>query len=445
MKLNSFLKYNKSGFSKLSKLHSRNFCVLRNWNQNSLTYRMTKYDPTKELGNHEPITFSGANDNLQYRIRRLLNGITVITETTAYPSSVHMGILLNVGARDETSETSGSCLAIKNTYLKTSKHTNETINYGMIQMSGGETKMEYDEESMYYSTYCFDYDVVDMFRMLADMSFEPRTILSANVAKDKNRQTFKLNHHLSHYNPFQENPQRLLTTAYGYNTLGMPKEGMESNLGNLDSAVLQQFQLENITPERTTIVASGLRNHEEFYDLVNQTLGVLNPVREQLYARKQSNYIGGEYRTFTETPDTNIMLAYETVNWTHEDMPVFAVMQSLFGAATGFSVGGPGKGMHNWANQRILRQKYFIHECESINSHFTDSGLFGLNFTGSSHNSRDILNEMVEVFQLFRSRIDQTDLNRAKNMLKRNILLNLSNQADRLEEVARTVRSIYLV
>lgn len=107
--------------------------------------------------------------------------MTVITEQTTYPSNVHMGILINVGTRDENGENSGALLAIKNTYLKTLKHTNETINYGMIQMSGGETSMEYDEETMWYHSYCFEYDTLDMFRMLADCAFEPRSFLAANV------------------------------------------------------------------------------------------------------------------------------------------------------------------------------------------------------------------------------------------------------------------------
>ena len=97
-----------------------------------------------------------------------------------------MGILLNVGSRDETQETSGSCMAIKQTYLKTLKHTNETINYGMIQMTGGECDMEYDEETMFFHAYSFEYDVTDVFRMLGDMAFEPRSILAANVKFNSN-------------------------------------------------------------------------------------------------------------------------------------------------------------------------------------------------------------------------------------------------------------------
>jgi len=68
----------------------------------------------------------------EYNVTDLSNGFTVLTESTTFPGSIHMGFLMDVGTRDEVPETSGSLLALKNTYLKTLKHTNETINYGMI-------------------------------------------------------------------------------------------------------------------------------------------------------------------------------------------------------------------------------------------------------------------------------------------------------------------------
>lgn len=123
-------------------------------------------------------------------------------------------------------------------------------------------------------------------------------------------------------------------------------------------------------------------------------------------------------------------------------MPVYAVLHALFGSATGFSVGGPGKGMHNWANSKILRRHHFVQECEAINSHFTDSGIFWLSFTGSSHNSAEMLKVMVGIFDSFRSKVPEQDLQRAKNMLKRQVLLNMQNQWDRLEELVRTVSNL---
>jgi hypothetical protein len=46
---------------------------------------------------------------------------------------------------------------------------------------------------------------------------------------------------------------------------------------------------------------------------------------------------------------------------------------------------------------------------------------------------------MIDTINGFRQPIEETELNRAKNILKRSILLNLENQGDRLEETARNV------
>ena len=86
-----------------------------------------------------------------------------------------------------------------------------------------------------------------------------------------------------------------------------------------------------------------------------------------------------------------------------------------------------------------MRKKYYISSCECVNLHFSDSGLFGFNFTGNSAHSKEMLNDIVEVFNSFRTKIDDVELNRAKNILKRNILLNMANQGDRLEEAIKGV------
>ena len=151
----------------------------------------------------------------EYNVTTLSNGFTVLTESQVFPGAVHMGNILNiinnnkgflidVGTRDETHETSGAMLALKNTYLKTLKHTNETINYGMIQMSGGDMTMDYDQERTYFKGHCIEYDVSDMFQMMVDIALEPRSVLAANVARSKNKKTHDLHHHLHKYEKIEE-------------------------------------------------------------------------------------------------------------------------------------------------------------------------------------------------------------------------------------------------
>jgi len=262
----------------------------------------------------------------EYNVTELSNGFTVITESQIFPGAVHMGFLLKVGTRDENHESSGACLALKNTYLKTLKHTNETINYGMIQMSGGRMEMDYDQEHMFFSGNCLEYDVIDMFQMMVDVALEPRSVLAANVARSKNRKSHDLAKHLHKYDPFSHNSELLLTTAYGYNTLGMPRYGLEHNIDNIDARMMQQFIMDHVTPRKCYIVASGVKSHREYVDLVKERLGELLPVPEHLHQRVQAEYIGGEYRTWTESPETNIQLAFNSTPFAHEDTPAFFLM-----------------------------------------------------------------------------------------------------------------------
>eukprot|EP00343_Euplotes_focardii_P009906 CAMPEP_0205829076 /NCGR_PEP_ID=MMETSP0206-20130828/36986_1 /ASSEMBLY_ACC=CAM_ASM_000279 /TAXON_ID=36767 /ORGANISM="Euplotes focardii, Strain TN1" /LENGTH=155 /DNA_ID=CAMNT_0053131479 /DNA_START=37 /DNA_END=501 /DNA_ORIENTATION=- len=155
---------------------------------------MATFDPTQELEGHAPIEIQDKDAN--YNVTHLQNGFTVLTESTVFPGPVNMSFLVDVGTRDETEETTGSCLALSNTYLKTLKHTNETVNYGMIQMSGGSMRMDYDQEKIYFHGQCLEYDTIDMFQMMIDIALEPRSVMAANVAKAKNRKNHDLAEHL---------------------------------------------------------------------------------------------------------------------------------------------------------------------------------------------------------------------------------------------------------
>lgn len=222
--------------------------VLNTFDRSTTSYSVASFKPELELKGHEPIEVERKDS--EYQATTLSNGFTVLTESEDFPGAVHMGFLINVGTRDETPETSGSLLALKNVYLKTLKHTNETVNYGMIQMSGGDMEMDYDQETTYFRGHCIEYDTVDMFQMLVDIALEPRSVLAANVAKAKNRKSHELAHHLAKYDPFAYNEDLLLRTAYGYNTLGMPRLGLEGNVDYIDARVLQKFIMDNVTPRK---------------------------------------------------------------------------------------------------------------------------------------------------------------------------------------------------
>jgi len=377
--------------------------VFNHIDTSTVAYGVAKHDPTLPLANHKPI--EKGDDPREYTVTSLENGFTVLTESQSFPGAVHMGFLMDVGTRDETAETSGSLLALKNTYLKTLKHTNETINYGMIQMSGGAMTMDYDQERTFFKGHCIQYDVIDMFQMMVDIALEPRSVLAANVARSKNHKSHDLFNHLSKFDPFSTNQELLLRTAYGFNTLGMPRLGLANNIDNIDARLLQQFIMDNITPRKCLIVASGIKNHKEYVDLVKERLGNLYPVPEHEFNRDAAEYIGGEYRQWAETPATTITLAFESCPWTSSDLHTYYVMNQLIRSATAFSSGGPGKGMHCRAITNLMQKNNFVDGASALNHHFTDSGLFGITIEGSGSHSQDLMNLAIEELNVSRTQL----------------------------------------
>jgi predicted Zn-dependent peptidase len=410
--------------------------VLNTFDRSTTAYSMAAFRPEAELKGHKPV--EAADKDLEYQATTLSNGFTVLTESEGFPGPVHMGFLINVGLRDETNETSGSLHALQNVYLKTLKHTNETVNYGMIQMSGGDMEMDYDQETTYFRGHCIEYDTVDMFQMLVDIALEPRSVMAANVAKSKSKKKHELAHHLARFDPFAFNEDLLLRTAYGYHTLGMPRLGLEGHADYVDARMLQTFMMDNITPGKCLILGSGVKNHAEFVNLAKERLGEFLPVPEHHYhKRDKAEYIGGEYRNWTETPSTSITVGFEGATWSSKEHPVLQVMGSILGTSDSLHQGRAGYGTLARSVTHVTQGHSFVDRAFATNVHFSDSGLFGFTVQGAGSHSSDLMNVLLEELSELKETISDEELVRAKNRLKMQILTEMESRASRLEEVGR--------
>lgn len=139
-------------------------------------------------------------------------------------------------------------------------------------MSGGSFEMDYDQETTYFRASCLAHDVVDIFRMVSDCALEPKSAVAASVAQNKNKNTHKLEELV---NTGEEFNNGLFSTAYGLKGLGMPLNGFKGNVGNLNTLVLQRFQLENINPKNIVVCGAGIENHDEFLELAENEYGNL--------------------------------------------------------------------------------------------------------------------------------------------------------------------------
>ena len=134
---------------------------------------------------------------------------------------------------------------------------------------------------------------------------------------------------------------------------------------------------------------------------------------------------------------TNIKLFFPSFPWSSPNTPSFNLINEIFGAATPFSAGGPGKGIFARSYEKILKKKGYIASCRTLTFPSKYHGLFGFDFT-CFMNEKETLSDIIDTIHQMKKDLSHLELQRAKNILIRKILFNLGNNASRVEDAAKS-------
>lgn len=364
------------------------------------------------------------------QVTKLSNGVRIVTETPSLPGPVTLGVLLETGTSNETKDSSGALFSIKSTYYKSNLNTNETINYGMVQMSGGKYDMNYDRERTLFKASCLSHDVSDIFAMMSDCVLEPRSQIAANAAISKMKYQRKVE---AVKNPGQDDTDSILSQAFGHHGLGMPILGYEKNTENLNAFTLQKFQIENFSPERIIIAGVGVENHGEFVSLVEDHWASIR------YGSRQTQKIEQAFSEFElRTVDPNshkndIYLVFESVASSHEDMIKACLTRELFGSA---DVGNPNNQETNFGLfvGELYNKEKSVYAAECFNLHFNNSGLLGFRLNTSGEASNKTIEALTKVVHSL-DKLTEKDLVLAKKRLTRKVLEATADDYLRVGEI----------
>ena len=401
-----------------------------------LHYLKATYDPTKQLEGHAPVLMS--DNKAKYSITtNPENGLTIITESPIFPGAVNMGLLINAGTRDETDQTSGSCLLIKNSVVETLRFSETEHDERTMMICNDFLNIDYDKEKIFVSSQCIDHFTPEVLRMTFEAGLKQRDDSSLAYGMERNKNNHEVAASMEAEDPSANADEIMVSTAYGSNGLGMPSMGFSKNIEEGGRIDIERFFSENISPNKWVIAANNVKNHQEFVDMCNDRIGDLFRTETNPKQREKWVYTGGEWKIETELPITNLTIAFESGWWDDKIVPELFVMNTLIGSAQSFSVGGPGKGMYCRAITNLMQKYAFIDSANSKNLVFTDSGLFGMSITGSADHTKDILYLCLQELHRLREKINDVELERAKSILKMNILQSLERDEDRLEEMAK--------
>ena len=342
-----------------------------------------------------------------YQILQLLNKrITLIAEEPKIPSHVQIGLLLS---RQNAPDTVLQSLNAK--YLSNRRLIKK------CQFNGGDTSMAYDEDLLYFRSSCLHVkDSVDIINEMANAiynshpnqpSLNKDNILLTNVNEQYEKDfilnnVIKRNNNITLHNYISQHLKTSQNTILSVS--GIPL----SQLPNLTNGIHSIFK-PHLLPT--------LNNTCTYTNYVN------SPIDKRIYLSHQAH--------------TNIKLLLPSFKWNHSLTPSLTVLTEIFGNATPFSVGGPGKGIFSRSYEHILKNNPHIISCKCMHYPNKTFGIFGLDFTIRNNELHSLLT-MINTLKGFVNTITQNELTRAKNILTRKILFNLNNNAMRLEDASRS-------
>jgi predicted Zn-dependent peptidase len=385
-------------------------------------YIIGTYPPHRSIPDHNTLVKEDTQTSLH--LTTLPNGVRIVSEVGGYPGSVHLGVSLNAGTRDETQKNSGVVHALEKTYLKTNVRTNEQINYAMVQMSGGAFSMNYNQEFLNYSGYFLAHDTYELLQLLSDTVLDEKTIMDEEAAQWRIDHYWKLRDVT--ITPKARLDELWLSTAYGYTGYGMPLSGFESNFQNLGYYYLNLFRKTYITPDRIIVWGAGIQSHEELVDAASPYFHHIDSIKGK--PRAASQYIGGDFRELADLPATHVSLSFHGFSSNDPSLYSASVLKNVIGKSN--------TGVHNRANTHFHEKYEGLLYLEPDQVNFEDTGNFKINFAASNDKIQAVAEGVIKELQDL-ANITEQEVTRAKNSLIRTTTREHLNPAYRLSKAAQ--------
>lgn len=211
------------------------------------------------------------------------------------------------------------------------------------------------------------------------------------------------------------------------------------------SESLHKFRSKHMFGENCFLSGAGV-DHESFVRIIEEKFvkaGKLPSAGKDAAKRRQlapSIYTGGMTKNERplKEPFIKIAIAFEIGGWEDSQLVAACVMQSLLGGGSSFSAGGPGKGMYTRLYREALNEHHWVESSQSFVSIQAGSGIFGIDGACMPENAPYLIQLLIDqLVKLEFELVSPEELDRAKNMLKSSVMMQLESRLVLCEDIAR--------
>ena len=239
--------------------------------------------------------------------------------------------------------------------------------------------------------------------------------------------------------------------AYGRTSpLGAPLLTPPDEVAKLDALTLANFRSTLFGPDRMVLAGAGI-DHATLVGIAETYFEPFVPPRGPPPPAAPSPYVGGgatcEEKAPTPAgfavdldPPVRVAVAMRAPlgGWHGDDLIPLCVLQTLLGGGDSFSAGGPGKGMYSRLYREVLNRHYWVEGAECFVSVHDAEGLLGIMGAAPAAYAGHLTEVLAaHLLRVGAEPVKRDELDRAKNMLKVNVLTQLESRLVLFEDLGR--------
>lgn len=360
------------------------------------------------------------------------NGLRVASEDSGAQTAT-VGLWIDAGSRYEDSSNNGVAHFLEHMAFKgTAKRSQTDLELEVENLGAHLNAYTSREQTVFYAK-CLSKDVPKAVEILADIiqnsklgeseiERERGVILREMQEVESNMQEVVFDH--------------LHATAYQGTPLGQTILGPTKNIKSIGKTDLQNYISTHYKAARIVLAAAGGVNHKDLVGLAQKELGKLdNTFDGQSPVLTPCRFTGSEIRVRDDSiPLAHVAIAVESCGWTNQDNVPLMVANTLIGAWDR----SQGGGVNNASNlARASAESELCHSYQSFNTCYKDTGLWGIYFVCDPMKCDQMLFNVQSEWMRLCTMVTESEIERAKNLLKTNLLLQLDGTTPICEDIGR--------
>jgi predicted Zn-dependent peptidase len=355
----------------------------------------------------------------------LPSGLTVITERVPQVRSVSVGLWVNTGSRDETTETSGISHFIEHMIFKgTKRRTFQQINRYMEEVGGYMNAFTSKEQTCFY-TRCLDENLDRAIDITTDIVFNS-IFPEKEMAKEKDVVIEEMKN-------TEDTPDDLIfdefeKKLYLPHPLGMPIIGTEETVRSFSRQDLKSYMKQHYTTGQMLLSCTGNLTHEAVLNLVEKSLAKQSLVSKMPKAKsyEQRLYTPSQNEVAKPIQQAQVVFGFPFVR-SDKDYHAMHLLNTALGS-----------GMSSRLNLNIREKHGLAYTVYSFINSSRDTNAFGVYIgTDKEKVTKAITLIKAELQKLAAKPLSTKELDLAKSQLKGSVIIGLESMSNRMMRIGK--------